>query len=47
MLNAALRASVEHYAWRSDDEEAGPGTARADLAAAVRSALVVAAQGIS
>lgn len=46
-LNAALRAAVEHYAGRTDEEEPDPATAQAELAATVRSALVVAANGIS
>ncbi|MCT9008118.1 TetR/AcrR family transcriptional regulator [Streptomyces rhizosphaerihabitans] len=47
MLNAALRAAVEHYAWRTDEEEPDPATARSELAATIRSALIVAAKGIS
>jgi hypothetical protein len=47
MLNAALRAAVEHYAWRTDDAEPDPATARAELAGTIRSALVVAANGIT
>ncbi|MER5474997.1 TetR/AcrR family transcriptional regulator [Streptomyces sp. NPDC002935] len=48
MLNAALRAAVEHYAWRTDEEEPDdPVTAQAELAETLRSALVVAAKGIS
>lgn len=47
MLNAALRAAVEHYAWRTDDVEPDPATARAELAGTIRSALVAAANGIT
>ncbi|WP_328557187.1 TetR/AcrR family transcriptional regulator [Streptomyces sp. NBC_00358] len=47
MLNAALRAAVEHYAWRTDEEEPDPAKAQAEMAVTIRSALTVAAQGIS
>jgi AcrR family transcriptional regulator len=47
MLNAALRAAVENYAWRTDEEEPDPATAQSELAATIRSALTVAANGIS
>ncbi|MEW1599827.1 helix-turn-helix domain-containing protein [Streptomyces sp. NPDC093808] len=43
MLNAALRAAVEHHAWHTAD----PATARADLEAALRAALAVAATGLT
>ncbi|WP_405917870.1 TetR/AcrR family transcriptional regulator [Streptomyces sp. NBC_00728] len=47
MLNAALRAAVEHYAWRTDEEEPDPANTQAEMAVTIRSALTVAAQGIS
>ncbi|WP_406327662.1 TetR/AcrR family transcriptional regulator [Streptomyces sp. NBC_00203] len=47
MLNAALRTAVEHYAWRGDEEQSDPATARAELVATVRSALAVAAEGLA
>jgi AcrR family transcriptional regulator len=47
MLNAALRAAVEHYAWRTDEEEPDAATAQSELAATIRSALSVATEGIS
>ncbi|MFE1287413.1 TetR/AcrR family transcriptional regulator [Streptomyces sp. NPDC058751] len=47
MLNAALRTAVEHYAWRTDEAEPDPATARSELAATIRSALGVAANGIT
>ncbi|WP_225860443.1 TetR/AcrR family transcriptional regulator [Streptomyces triticiradicis] len=47
MLNAALRAAVEHYAWHTDEAEPDPATARAELAGTIRSALIVAADGIA
>ncbi len=39
MLNAALRAAVEHHAYRSAEPESGPVPAQADLAATLRTAL--------
>lgn len=47
MLNAALRAAVEHYAWRTDEPDPDPVAARAELAGTIRSALVLAATGIT
>lgn len=47
MLNAALRTTVEHYAWRTVEEEPDPETAQAELVATLRSALAVAAEGLS
>lgn len=46
MFNAALRAAVEHYAWRGTDEkDAGPA-AEAELEMTLRAALVVAGEGV-
>ncbi|MER6536165.1 TetR/AcrR family transcriptional regulator [Streptomyces sp. 900105755] len=47
MFNAALRAAVEHYAWRVADESSDPATAEAELTATMRSALAVAAEGLA
>jgi len=47
MLNAALRAAAEHYAWRGGDAESGPAEAGAELASSFRSALAVAEEGLS
>ncbi|MGW2051703.1 TetR/AcrR family transcriptional regulator [Streptomyces sp. NPDC001858] len=47
MFNAALRAAVEHHAWRAADPAADPATVRAELAEAIRAALVVASEGVS
>ncbi|MFF5141649.1 TetR family transcriptional regulator [Streptomyces sp. NPDC013157] len=47
MFNAALRAAVEHYAWRVADEAMDPVTAEAELTATMRSALAVAAEGLA
>ncbi|MEU9339607.1 TetR/AcrR family transcriptional regulator [Streptomyces sp. NPDC048278] len=47
MFNAALRAAVEHYAWRVADERTDPATAEAELTATMRSALAVAAEGLA
>ncbi|AJE39001.1 TetR/AcrR family transcriptional regulator [Streptomyces nodosus] len=47
MFNAALRAAVEHHAWRTVDEPADPATARDGLTATVRSALAVVAEGLA
>ncbi|RPF30936.1 TetR/AcrR family transcriptional regulator [Streptomyces sp. TLI_185] len=46
MFNAALRAAVEHYAWRTADAETDRVTAQAELTATMRSALAVAAEGL-
>ncbi|MFI7350459.1 TetR/AcrR family transcriptional regulator [Streptomyces sp. NPDC049936] len=46
MLNAALRAAVEHHAFRPAGPGADAASARADLARTVRTALAVAAAGI-
>ncbi|MEZ3179452.1 TetR/AcrR family transcriptional regulator [Streptomyces pimonensis] len=45
MFNAALRAAVEHHAYRV--AEPGPATARADLAATLRTALAITAAGLT
>ncbi|MER6958798.1 helix-turn-helix domain-containing protein [Streptomyces sp. NPDC000618] len=50
MFNAALRAAVEHHAWRAADTAAtaaDPATVRAELAEAIRAALVVASEGVN
>ena len=47
MLNAALRAAVEHHAYRTTEPGADPATARADLAATLRTALAVTAAGLA
>ncbi|MBD0421584.1 TetR family transcriptional regulator [Streptomyces sp. TRM S81-3] len=47
MLNAALRAAVEHHAWRTAEPGTSPATARADLAATLRTALTTAATGLT
>ncbi|MFJ9710468.1 TetR/AcrR family transcriptional regulator [Streptomyces sp. NPDC101234] len=47
MLNAALRAAAEHYAWRVADGTTEPATAEAELTATMRSALAVVAGGLS
>ncbi|KUN19833.1 TetR family transcriptional regulator [Streptomyces antibioticus] len=47
MFNAALRAAVEHYAWRVDGEDADAARAEAELADTMRSALALAARGIA
>ncbi|MGW5216127.1 TetR/AcrR family transcriptional regulator [Streptomyces sp. NPDC004051] len=47
MLNAALRAAVEHHAYRTAGPDTGSAAARADLVATVRTALAVAAAGIA
>ncbi|MCD9874855.1 hypothetical protein [Streptomyces guryensis] len=46
MFNAALRAAVEHYAWRTAGAEPDRATAGAELTATMRSALTVAAEGL-
>ncbi|WDF43863.1 TetR family transcriptional regulator [Streptomyces sp. T12] len=45
-LNAALRAAVEHYAWHTADTRLDRATAQTELAATLRLALGVAAQGV-
>ncbi|WP_309063944.1 TetR/AcrR family transcriptional regulator [Streptomyces sp.] len=47
MLNAALRAAVEHHAYRTTEPGTDPATARADLAATLRTALTVTAAGLT
>ncbi len=47
MLNSALRTAVEHYAWRTDEEQPDPAVAEAELVSTVRSALAVARQGLA
>lgn len=47
MLNAALRAAVEHHAYREADFDASPETGRVDAAASMRTALAVAAAGLT
>jgi AcrR family transcriptional regulator len=47
MLNAALRAAVEHHAWRTPQAHDDPATAEAELARTLRSALTVAAEGLT
>ncbi|MFD7408957.1 TetR/AcrR family transcriptional regulator [Streptomyces sp. NPDC059866] len=47
MLNAALRAAVEHHAWRTADAAADRRTAQTELAGAVRSAVALAAEGVT
>ncbi|MFF4586349.1 hypothetical protein [Streptomyces sp. NPDC001388] len=47
MFNAALPAAVDHHAWRTADPVTDPAAVRAGLAEAVRSALAVAAEGLS
>jgi hypothetical protein len=47
MCNAALRAAVEHYAWRTADAEPDRATAEAELMDTMRSALTAAAEGLT
>ncbi|MFD7705978.1 TetR/AcrR family transcriptional regulator [Streptomyces sp. NPDC059785] len=47
VLNSALRAAVEHYAWRTDGGARDPAAAEAELAATMRSALAIAAAGLA
>ncbi|MFE0807491.1 TetR/AcrR family transcriptional regulator [Streptomyces sp. NPDC058794] len=47
MLNAALRAAVEHHAYRTTEPGTDPATARAGLAATLRTALAVTAAGLT
>lgn len=45
MLNAALRAAVEHHAHRTAEPGTTPAAARADLEAALRTALTLTSAG--
>ncbi|MFJ3038332.1 TetR/AcrR family transcriptional regulator [Streptomyces tendae] len=47
MLNAALRAAVEHHAYRTTEPSTDPAAARADLAETLRTALAVTAAGLT
>lgn len=47
MFNAALRSAVEHYAWRPADAAADRARTEAELAATMRSALAVVAEGLA
>ncbi|EST18686.1 TetR/AcrR family transcriptional regulator [Streptomyces niveus] len=47
MFNAALRAAVEHYAWRGDDERDERTAADTELETTLRQALAVAAEGVA
>ncbi|MFI9169869.1 TetR/AcrR family transcriptional regulator [Streptomyces lincolnensis] len=47
MLNAALRAAVEHHAWRTAEAPGDTATAEAELTGTLRSALAVAAEGLT
>ncbi|MFF0700040.1 TetR/AcrR family transcriptional regulator [Streptomyces tendae] len=47
MLNAALRAAVEHHAYRAAEPDSGPATVQADLADTLRAALALAAVGLT
>lgn len=46
IFNAALRAAVEHYAWHTADTHPDGATAQTELAATLRLALGVAAEGV-
>ncbi|MEV7089385.1 TetR/AcrR family transcriptional regulator [Streptomyces sp. NPDC093085] len=47
MFNAALRAAVEHHAWRATaDGSTGPAEVQGELTAALRSALAVVREGL-
>lgn len=46
MFNAALRAAVEHHAWRTADPATDRATAETELMETLRSALAVAAGGV-
>ncbi|WP_329378878.1 TetR/AcrR family transcriptional regulator [Streptomyces sp. NBC_01716] len=46
MFNAALRAAVEHYAWRGDHARGERTSAETELETTLREALAVAAEGI-
>ncbi|MFF8027115.1 TetR/AcrR family transcriptional regulator [Streptomyces sp. NPDC007896] len=47
MLNSALRTAVEHYAWRTDEEQPDPAVAEAELVSTVRAALAIVAEGLA
>jgi AcrR family transcriptional regulator len=47
MFNAALRAAVEHHAWHTGGTPTDPATARAELAALLRTALTVLREGLT
>ncbi|KOT42700.1 TetR family transcriptional regulator [Streptomyces caelestis] len=47
MFNAALRAAVEHHAYRATEPGPDPAAARADLAETLRTALAIAAAGLT
>ncbi|OVZ99607.1 TetR family transcriptional regulator [Streptomyces sp. CS113] len=47
MLNAALRAAVEHHAYRTTEPGTDAASARADLAETLRTALAVTAAGLT
>ncbi|MGX1515785.1 TetR/AcrR family transcriptional regulator [Streptomyces collinus] len=47
MLNAALRAAVEHHAYRTTEPSTDTAAARADLAETLRTALAVTAAGLT
>ncbi|MEW1868599.1 TetR/AcrR family transcriptional regulator [Streptomyces caelestis] len=47
MFNAALRAAVEHHAYRTAEPGPDPAAARADLAETLRTALAIAAAGLT
>ncbi|MFI7389459.1 TetR/AcrR family transcriptional regulator [Streptomyces tendae] len=47
MLNAALRAAVEHHAYRTTEPSTDAASARADLAETLRTALAVTAAGLT
>ncbi|MEU9308649.1 hypothetical protein [Streptomyces sp. NPDC048256] len=47
MFNAALRAAVEHHAWHAVATGTDPAAVRAEPAEALRSALVVASEGLT
>ena len=47
MVNAALRAAIEHYAWRVADGATDTATAEAELTATMRAALAVVADGLA
>ncbi|WP_407696940.1 acyl-CoA-like ligand-binding transcription factor [Streptomyces dysideae] len=47
MFNAALRAAVEHHVWHTGGTPTDPATARAELAAILRTALAVVREGLT
>ncbi|MFI8946659.1 TetR/AcrR family transcriptional regulator [Streptomyces sp. NPDC053750] len=47
MLNAALRAAVEHHAYRAAEPDSGAVPVRADLATTLRTALVLTEAGLT